>query len=114
MKKFTLRLTDTEAEALERLAYMHGVSQNRIIEVAIANMYASLDGDALVEWPTEKILRISVLLCNGVMNSRNSMKDETGVARLLRACSYDLAHDPCKEDAEYITRIQEDPETYLS
>lgn len=43
MKTFTLRLTDTEAEALERLAALLKVSKNQAIKEVIAEKYCLFD-----------------------------------------------------------------------
>ena len=43
MKTFTLRLTDTEAEALERLAALLKVSKNQAIKEVIAEKYCRFD-----------------------------------------------------------------------
>lgn len=42
MKTFTLRLQDSEAEALERLAFVHGVSKNKILIALISNSYFAI------------------------------------------------------------------------
>lgn len=39
MKTFTLRLTEDEAEALERIAYFRGVSKNTALTTMIAEEY---------------------------------------------------------------------------
>lgn len=43
MKTFTLRLTDIEAEALERIAYFKGVSKNTALTMMIANEYDNVE-----------------------------------------------------------------------
>lgn len=43
MKTFTLRLTDEEAEALERIAYFRGVSKNTALITMIAEEYANIE-----------------------------------------------------------------------
>ena len=43
IKTFTLRLTDLEAEALERLARVNGVSKNKQLEIFIAREYIKID-----------------------------------------------------------------------
>lgn len=43
MKTFTLRLTDTEAEALERIAYFRGVSKNTALTAMIAEEYNNIE-----------------------------------------------------------------------
>lgn len=45
MKTFTLRLTDLEAEALDRLAYIAGQSKNKLIECLIAREYGNTLND---------------------------------------------------------------------
>ena len=47
MKTLTVRLSDIEAEALERLAYSNGLSQNRQITRLIAEKYEPLDVNAV-------------------------------------------------------------------
>lgn len=47
MKTFTLRLTDTEAEALERLAAIHKVSKNQLIKNIITAEYTDVDPMAI-------------------------------------------------------------------
>lgn len=44
MKTFTLRLTDLEAEALDRIAYFDGRSKNKVIESLIACRYNEIEG----------------------------------------------------------------------
>ena len=46
MKTFTLRLTDEEAEALARIAYLSGVSKNKVLQQLISNEYATIDATA--------------------------------------------------------------------
>lgn len=41
MINFTLRLRENEAEALDRLAYVYGVSKNRLLNSLIADEYES-------------------------------------------------------------------------
>lgn len=43
MKTLSLRLTDMEAEALERIAYLAGVSKNKALQQLIANAYENID-----------------------------------------------------------------------
>lgn len=43
MKTFTLRLTDDEAEALERIAYFRGVSKNTALTTMIAEEYDNIE-----------------------------------------------------------------------
>ena len=43
MKTFSLRLTDIEAEALERLARVNGLSKNKQIQTLIARAYSEVD-----------------------------------------------------------------------
>ena len=43
MKTLSLRLTDMEAEALERIAYLAGTSKNKALEQLIANAYENID-----------------------------------------------------------------------
>lgn len=59
MITFTARLKDEEAEALTRLAYLHGVSKNRILSALIAGEYERLtSGDELTP-PDEELVFIS-------------------------------------------------------
>lgn len=46
MKTFTLRLTELEAEALERLAALHKVSMNQYIKDLITEEYCDYDAHA--------------------------------------------------------------------
>ncbi len=46
MKTFSLRLTDIEAEALERLARVNGLSKNKQIQALIARAYTEVDSCA--------------------------------------------------------------------
>ena len=54
MKTFTLRLTEDEAEALERMTFIEnevrsgGQSKNKFIEELIANEYANYDAHAVL------------------------------------------------------------------
>ena len=48
MKTFSLRLTDIEAEALERLARVNGLSKNKQIQALIARAYIEVDEAAQV------------------------------------------------------------------
>lgn len=56
MKTFTLRLTDDEAEALTRLAYIAGKSKNNYITGLIAAEYSKREPDAV---DGSKIIKIS-------------------------------------------------------
>lgn len=47
MKTFTLRLTDVEAEALERLAVVDKISQNQAIKQLICKEYLRFDDDCI-------------------------------------------------------------------
>lgn len=44
MKKFTLRMADTEAEALEQMAYCYGLSKNDLITKLIGKEYDNFIG----------------------------------------------------------------------
>lgn len=48
MKTFSLRLTDIEAEALERLARVNGLSKNKQIQALIARAYTEVDSCAQI------------------------------------------------------------------
>ena len=48
MKTFTLRLTDLEAEALERLAALEKVSKNQLIKNTITENYSDIDTAAVI------------------------------------------------------------------
>lgn len=48
MKTFSLRLTDLETEALERLARVNGLSKNKQIQALIVRAYIEVDEDAQV------------------------------------------------------------------
>lgn len=48
MKTFSLRLTDIEAEALERLARVNGLSKNKQIQALIARAYTEVDSTAQI------------------------------------------------------------------
>lgn len=48
MKTFSLRLTDIEAEALERLARVNGLSKNKQIQALIARAYIEVDEGAQI------------------------------------------------------------------
>lgn len=113
MKKITLRLSDIEAEALERIAYVEGESQNRAICKAIANEYCRLDGDA-IRTSRGTLRRVSVLLCRGIMERYVQEPNDVDVDILLNACSYDLEHDQSEEDKMFVTWVQEAPEAYLT
>ena len=113
MKKFTLRLTDIEAEALERLAYMKGESQNRVVVKAIADMYEDLDGDAIF-LDNGTIQSIARLFCGGVISAQEERDNKAiTTAHILRACSYDLEHDPDAHEEEYIHEVQEEPSRFI-
>lgn len=55
MKTFTLRLSDEEAEALNRLAYIMGMSKNQLIASAICRDYNAFVDDGTVITAREEI-----------------------------------------------------------
>ena len=62
IKTFTLRLTDVQAEALDRLAFVYGASKNQIINALIAREYQCFLYGRLNEGTTpvnEEIIDIS-------------------------------------------------------
>lgn len=51
MKTITLRMTDKEAEALERLAYIRGQSKNKALTSLLVEEYTNIGGGIAVDTP---------------------------------------------------------------
>lgn len=96
MATFTTRLKDEEAEALTRLAYLHGVSKNRLLSALIAAEYEKIiNGDELTP-PDEELLTISdaellpAEYGHGISDPDNPSRDES--RRLARCYKYAADH----------------------
>lgn len=83
MAIFTLRLSDYEADALERLSYINGMSKNKYIKFLLAKAYAPyasagtvahneiIDFENLPEWPELNRLKIENMIINNLeVNSK--------------------------------------------
>lgn len=60
MATFTLRLRENEAEALNRLSYVYGVSKNTLINVLIAREYNAFTGNDSETPMDEELLYMSL------------------------------------------------------
>ena len=104
MKTFTLRLTDLEADALERLAYVNGKSKNKMITSMIVNEYGNIDAETLVLEDEIIGLTLDENFWHGAYTTllnkateENALTD-ADIAKALRA-------------VEYVIERTEDPET---
>lgn len=106
MKTFTLRLTDLEAEALERLAHVNGESKNRMITSLIANEYGRTDTDSIILNGEVVSMTLGKDFYRGVIAAfwEKAVGDsvpDAELAKTLRAIEYskDKANDPDEIEA---------------
>ena len=60
MITFTLRLQENEADALDRLAFVYGVSKNRLVNALIANEYDNFINGEPVTLMDEELITMSM------------------------------------------------------
>lgn len=95
MKTLTLRLTDLEAEALERLAYINGKSKNKYLTTLIADGLAEYEPgtvDGEIVFITERP-RFAIEVYNRYLDDiRNQEKrvNEKDLLKLVRAVDYSI------------------------
>lgn len=109
MKTFTLRLTELEADALERLAYVNGKSKNKMITSMIANAYGDTDtgslvlGDEIINMSLDNdFWRGAKEALFDKMNDERYLADED-VIKVLRAVEYAMEKT---EDPKVIDRLE--------
>lgn len=101
MKTFTLRLTDLELTALERLAALYKVSKNQLIKDLIIEKYCKLDADAILfDGELDSVsdascfpYSIEEAIKNLIEKGEMSNTDERIIIFPLRAARYVLDHD---------------------
>lgn len=104
MKTFTLRLTDPEAEALERLAQINGKTKKRTLTGLVAKAYKDTDDTAFIL--EDEIIALSPvekfgLYAGKTFNRKIDIGDnvfisEADIIKVLRALDYSInnATDP--------------------
>lgn len=116
MKTFTLRLQDSEAEALERLAFVHGVSKNKILIALISNSYFAIpteiistveavDPEMLTSaesWPRE---------IERLLEEIGGRPDKGDIKRLIKC--YDYALEKGNIDGETENELREKRKKWL-
>lgn len=114
MKTFTLRLTDIEAEALERLAALRKVSKNQVIKDVIVEEYCNYDIAAT--YIDNELDTISALQSFAQSVDQSDYSGATAVYT-LRAAQYvkesyegnsDIYPEEVKAIEEYIEKIKEE------
>ena len=93
MKTFTLRLTDDEAEALERMTFIENEiyagerSKNKFIEELIANEYANYDKNAVINNKI-KFITPSYAFAIALSDAAGSWAEDIEILKALAAIDY--------------------------
>lgn len=114
MKTFTLRLTDLESEALERLAAVYKVSQNQFIKDKITEYYLGIDNHARsIDGELEQIasidsfpLAVEEATPAAIADGSNGGYDED-LYLILRAAKYAKGKCITEKEREAIEVVEE-------
>lgn len=104
MITFTLRLQELEADALERLAFVYGVSKNRLLNALIANEYENFVGLRETTPPDKELIYISVDEdfpgdITEVMDGKKEYS-KSDIKRVLKCYDFAIEHTENKEVIE--------------
>lgn len=109
-KTITLRMTDLEAIALDRIAYLNGVSKNKMLRQMIAREYEALCPGSVVR---DEIFLVTTPidfpddLKNTIEASGKDLTDKDNAALILKAYNYALENSE-KAPADARWKLEED------
>lgn len=105
MKTFTLRLTDDEAEALERIAYIEnelqagGMSKNQFIVNLIADKYSEYETHAVINGKIRFLTRPALAFAIMLYDNSEIFDDLDDRLKALAAVQY-AAHELCQANKD--------------
>lgn len=113
MKTFTLRLNETEAEALDRMAAVEGISKNELLRAMIVRKYTGID--SICAWIEDELLMITDLsdftaAIEQTFNEREINGTHIKEKEVIRA--YDYAMDN-EQDETILESIKANKERFI-
>ena len=107
MKTFTLRLSDTEAEILERLNYILGPSKNKSIARILKDVYQSIDPNYYLNGTVSDAADLAAIYYSAAGQTENISLREADLLDAFSFINYAIEHAEKGEEAEELKKEKE-------